>query len=57
MLCLMIVGYGRIGRETARLGQAYGCRVIVASSDGKIKQDPESVHMCPGFGDPEGKLC
>lgn len=50
------MGYGRLGRETARLAKAYGCKVIAATSDGKLKPDPESSVMCPGFGDPEGNI-
>lgn len=50
------MGYGRLGRETARLAKAYGCNVIAATSDGKLKPDPESAVMCPGFGDPEGNI-
>lgn len=51
-----IVGYGRLGRETARLAKAYGCKVIAATSDGTLKTDEESKEMCPGFGDPEGTI-
>lgn len=50
------MGYGRLGRETARLAKAYGCNVIAGTSDGKLKPDPESRQMCPGFGDPDGNI-
>lgn len=56
LLFVYAVGYGRLGRETARLAKAYGCKVIAATSDGKLKPDPESEQMCPGFGDPEGNI-
>lgn len=55
-LLIYAVGYGRLGRETARLAKAYGCNVIAATSDGKLKPDPESKEMCPGFGDPDGSV-
>lgn len=51
-----ILGYGRLGRETARLAKAYGCKVIAATSDGNLKPDEESKEMCPGFGDPDGSI-
>ena len=51
---LGIIGYGSIGRETARLAAAFGMKVIA------LKRNPsETVDTgwCPaGLGDPEGKI-
>jgi phosphoglycerate dehydrogenase-like enzyme len=51
---LGIIGYGSIGRETARLAAAFGMKVIA------LKRNPsERVDSgwCPsGLGDPEGKI-
>jgi len=51
---LGIVGYGSIGRETARLARAFGMRILA------LKRDPENIRdegWCPaGLGDPEGKI-
>ena len=49
-----IIGYGSIGRETARLAAAFGMKVVA------LKRNP-SEHVdtgwCPpGLGDPEGKI-
>jgi phosphoglycerate dehydrogenase-like enzyme len=51
---LGIIGYGSIGRETARLAAAFGMKVLA------LKRDPLD-HVdngwCPaGLGDPEGKI-
>merc|ERR1711939_808039 len=51
-----ILGYGRLGREVARLAKAYGCNVIAATSDGSGKPDPEGALLCPGIGDPEASI-
>lgn len=51
---LVIVGYGGVGRETARLATAFGMRMIA------IKADPNSragsSYREPGTGDPDGVL-
>jgi phosphoglycerate dehydrogenase-like enzyme len=51
---LGIVGYGSIGRETARLGQAFGMRVLA------LKRNPTDVEdhgwSPPGLGDPDGTI-
>src|SRR6516165_4766018 len=51
---LGIIGYGSIGRATARLAQAFGMEVAA------LKRDPSSHHdpgwSLPGMGDPEGSL-
>jgi len=49
-----IVGYGSIGREVARLCQAFGMRVLAAKRDPK---DPGDHGYClPGRGDPDGLI-
>lgn len=51
---LGIIGYGSIGRETARLGHALGMRVLALKRDPAIRRDPG---WCPkGIGDPEGAI-
>jgi phosphoglycerate dehydrogenase-like enzyme len=49
-----VIGYGSIGRESARMAQALGMRVLA------LKRDPNNRHddgWCPaGLGDPEGTI-
>jgi phosphoglycerate dehydrogenase-like enzyme len=51
---LGIIGYGSIGRATARLAQAFGMEVLA------LKRDPSAHHdpgwSLPGMGDPEGSI-
>ncbi len=48
-----IVGYGSIGRQIARLAQAYGMRVL-AMQHGSNRKD--TGYQFPNVGDPEGTL-
>jgi phosphoglycerate dehydrogenase-like enzyme len=49
-----IVGYGSIGRETARIAQALGVRVLALKRHPESRSDPG---WCPpGLGDPEGRI-
>ena len=50
---LGIVGYGSIGRATARLAQAFGMTVLATKRDSR---HPAAVneYQIPGTGDPEG---
>ncbi len=51
---LGIIGYGSIGRETARLAKALGMRVLALKRDPAAHPDPG---WCPaGLGDPEGLI-
>lgn len=51
---LGIVGYGSIGRETARLGQAFGMKVLALKRNPAERTDPG---WCPpGLGDPAGRI-
>jgi len=51
---LGIVGYGSIGRETARLGAALGMRVLALKRNPDERRD---TGWCPpGVGDPEGRI-
>jgi phosphoglycerate dehydrogenase-like enzyme len=53
-LTLGIIGYGSIGRETARLAQAFGMKVLALKRDPAVRTDPG---WCPaGLGDPAGKI-
>ncbi|CAG1004784.1 MAG: D-2-hydroxyacid dehydrogenase [Anaerolineae bacterium] len=52
---LGILGYGSIGRATARLANAFGMQVLATKRDVKRPSDGESYEE-PGIGDPEGTL-
>ena len=51
---LGIVGYGSIGRATARLAQAFGIEVLALKRDPSEHRDPGWT--LPGMGDPEGSI-
>jgi phosphoglycerate dehydrogenase-like enzyme len=51
---LGIIGYGSIGRETARLAQAFGMKVLALKRNPADHSDPG--WNPPGVGDPEGKI-
>lgn len=48
-----IVGYGSLGREIARLANAFGMEVLASKRDVRQPADPEG-YLLPGTGDPEG---
>jgi phosphoglycerate dehydrogenase-like enzyme len=51
---LGIIGYGSIGRETARLAAAFGMKVLALKRNPADRTDPG---WCPpGLGDPEGRI-
>jgi len=51
---LGIIGYGSIGRESARLGAAFGMTVLALKRNPAERADPG---WCPaGLGDPEGRI-
>src|SRR5262249_19666045 len=51
---LGVVGYGSIGRQVARIGQALGMRVVAVKSDMRhLKLDR---YLLPNTGDPEGEI-
>jgi len=53
-LTLGIIGYGSIGRETARLGQAFGMKVLALKRNPAERTDPGWSPA--GLGDPEGRI-
>ncbi len=48
-----IVGYGSLGRETARLLHAFGAQVLATKRDARHPED--DGYAPPGHGDPEGR--
>jgi phosphoglycerate dehydrogenase-like enzyme len=51
---LVIVGYGGIGREIARLAAAFGMRVIAVKANPSVRID--EGFRAPGTGDPDGSI-
>jgi phosphoglycerate dehydrogenase-like enzyme len=51
---LVIVGYGGIGREIARLAAAHGMRVIAVKANPSVRSD--DGFRVPGTGDPDGSI-
>lgn len=51
---LLIVGYGGIGREIARLARAFGLRILAVKSRPDVRADRS--YRLPGTGDPEGVI-
>lgn len=51
---LVLVGYGSIGREVARLASAFGMRIIAVKSRPEVRR--HGRWCVPGTGDPEGEL-
>ncbi len=49
-----IIGYGPIGRETARLAQAFGMEVLALKRDPGARRDPRFGFA--GIGDPDGSI-
>ena len=51
---VVIVGYGSIGREVARLAAAFGMRVLAVKADPSRLED--RGYSVPGTGDPDGRI-
>jgi len=51
---LGIVGYGSIGREVARIGDAFGMHVLAVKNNLRVLEDHS--YCVPGTGDPHGDL-
>ena len=51
---LVIVGYGGIGREIARLADAHGMRVVAVKANPGVHAD--DGFRLPGTGDPDGSI-
>lgn len=54
-LTLGIIGYGSIGRETARLASAFGMRVLAVKRNARQPAQVGRYHL-PDTGDPEGEI-
>ncbi|MGH3002964.1 MAG: NAD(P)-dependent oxidoreductase, partial [Gaiellaceae bacterium] len=52
---LLVVGYGSIGREVARLAAAFSMRVVAVNTSGTRRQSAERF-VERGAGDPEGLI-
>ncbi|GAA5920965.1 hypothetical protein JCM3775_004028 [Rhodotorula graminis] len=55
-LTVGIVGYGNIGRETARLFSTCGSTVLALTRSGRPEPFPSSSFSLPSTGDPSGTL-
>lgn len=53
-MTLLVVGYGGIGREIARLAAAFGMRVIAVKANPSVRAD--DGFRAPGTGDPDGTI-
>lgn len=51
---LLIVGYGGIGREIARLARAFGLRILAVKSRPELREDRS--YRLAGTGDPDGSI-
>ncbi len=51
---LLLLGYGSIGREVARLGSAFGMRVTAIKARPDVRAD--DTFREPGTGDPDGAI-
>jgi phosphoglycerate dehydrogenase-like enzyme len=49
-----LVGYGSVGRETARLCRAFGASVLAVKRD--VTRPEDDGYAVPGTGDPEGRI-
>ncbi|WRT69848.1 uncharacterized protein IL334_006839 [Kwoniella shivajii] len=49
-----LLGYGALGRETARLLKAHGMKIIAANTSGKAT--PQDGYIIPGTGDKDGSI-
>ncbi len=51
---LLIIGYGGVGREVARLARAFGMRILAVKS--RATNLPDNSYRVPGTGDPDGTI-
>ncbi|WOO80283.1 putative protein in proB 3'region [Vanrija pseudolonga] len=49
-----MLGYGQLGRESARLLKAMGMRIVAANTSGKAT--PQDGYVIPGTGDADGSI-
>ncbi|MDA1211240.1 MAG: D-2-hydroxyacid dehydrogenase [Planctomycetota bacterium] len=53
-LTMGIVGYGSVGRQIARVAQAFGMTILACKRNPDVRTDDS--YLLPGTGDPEGNI-
>lgn len=53
---VVILGYGSIGREVARLAHAHGADIVAIKRSPEMRADHRDSFRVPGTGDPDGSL-
>jgi phosphoglycerate dehydrogenase-like enzyme len=53
---VLVVGYGAVGREVARLASALGAHVVAAKARPELHAEDRERFREPGTGDPEGAI-
>lgn len=53
---ILVVGYGAVGREVARLASAFGARVVAAKARPELRAEEPDRFREAGTGDPAGSI-